>query len=154
MLYVNPLEVAQSARTSQALAGAGREKQAVQEFERFFLYTLLREMRKTVPNEGLFGDNQSREVYEEMLDDHLAGQMAASGQIGIGKQIEAQLRVSEKLAETDLTAYKSGLPLRPAAAEFTLHRESAGMALPASDTSSLHPFLPINQSGRFTGPRE
>ncbi|HNR30955.1 MAG TPA: rod-binding protein [Candidatus Hydrogenedentes bacterium] len=92
MLYVNPLEVRYTARVDAALTGAAREERAVQEFERFFLYTLLREMRRTVPRDGLFGADQSRQVAEDMLDDVFAGEMARSGQIGIAKQIQEQLR--------------------------------------------------------------
>ena len=96
MLYVNPLE---ARATSQAFAGGNkeaREKVALQELEHLFLFTMLQEMRKTTqPSKS--GDNSSeQQTYNEMLDDALSGEMARSGQVGLAKTIEAQLRAAEK----------------------------------------------------------
>ncbi len=55
MLYVNPLQDASFARTDPARLDALQRRQALEEFERVFLYQLLRQMRKTVPESSLFG---------------------------------------------------------------------------------------------------
>lgn len=110
MLYVNPMESA-TARASDAFrekigrdsldAGPAREKKALQEFERIFLFQMVREMRKSVPKDALFGDSSQQQFMDEMLDDHLAGQMAASGQFGIAKQMEQQLHQLRRPADAE-----------------------------------------------------
>ncbi len=114
MLYVNPMESAtarasDSFRASMATKGKqpdlAKEKKALQEFERLFLFQMVREMRKTVPKDALFGASSQTEFMDELLDDHMAGQMAASGQFGIAKQMEQQmhqLRRSASAAPADL----------------------------------------------------
>ena len=138
MLYVNPLEVSRGARTSQILEGASREKTALKEYEHYFLYTLLREMRNTVTKNDLFGDSQSRQVYEDMLDDYMAGEMAKSGQFGIARQIEAQLRVNE--SRTGKAASPENLEALP------LQIQQAGIALRTKTNSRPAGILPINQA--------
>lgn len=68
---------------------------ALRELEHFFLYTMLREMRKTVPENSLFEKGSSMNVYQDMFDDAIAGHMADSGQFGLAKVIQEQLRVQE-----------------------------------------------------------
>lgn len=138
MLYVNPLELSRGARVDHMLEGPAREKTAVQEFERYFLYTLLREMRETVPRNDLFGDSQSRRVYEDMLDDHLAGQMAQSGQFGIGKMIETQLRQVEDHVPVEFQP--------PGGAGLPLYSERSGIAAKNLFGSSTPLFLPIKRA--------
>ena len=95
MLYVNPLDSMTSVRTNPESLKAAREDKALQEFERLFLYKLLREMRKTVPADPLLGKSSQKDFFEEMLDDVLAGKMVESGQLGVAKQIEQQLHSRE-----------------------------------------------------------
>lgn len=138
MLYVNPLELSRGARVDHMLEGPAREKTAVKEFERYFLYTLLREMRETVPRNDLFGDSQSRRVYEDMLDDHLAGQMAQSGQFGIGEMIESQLRQPEERVRVEFQPPNGGgLPLKS---------ERSGIAAGSLFASREPQFLPIKRA--------
>jgi len=94
MLYVNPMESFQGARMDTAQSETIREKQALQEFERLFLYTLLKEMRKSVPEDGLLDSGSSTRVYWDMLDDAMAGEMARSGQLGVANAMEAQLKLN------------------------------------------------------------
>lgn len=91
MLYVNPVSPAISARAPEHT----QRKAALQEFEHLFLYSLLREMKQTV---SISGEKKGREMqlFEEMLDDALSGQMALSGQVGIARQIEQQLAARDR----------------------------------------------------------
>lgn len=94
MLYVNPMETGTTHLAKPIRPGKQdpeREKVALQEFERVFLFQLLREMRSTVPENTLFGKSATNDYMQEMLDDHYAGVMAKSGQFGIAKQMEAQM---------------------------------------------------------------
>ncbi len=94
MLYVNPLESPALMRLDAEARKTVREKQAVQEFERFFLYQFLREMRKTIPPDPLLGRSSQQDFVEDMMDDFMAGKMADSGQFGMAKQMLQQLHSS------------------------------------------------------------
>ena len=99
MLYVNPLEN-RSVAVPAAADKAQKEKMALRELEHFFLYTLMKEMRKTTD----VGNQKSHEqgLYEDMQDDALAGIMASSGQVGLAKQIELQMQSSTSNTHTQL----------------------------------------------------
>lgn len=104
LLYVNPLE---SRAVGQAFAGrdpSAREKAALRELEHLFLFTMIKEMRKTTETAKAVGRSHEREIFDEMFDDALSGEMARSGQVGLASTIEAQLRAAEQ-----------GLPARRAA---------------------------------------
>ena len=96
MLYVNPLLALYPASRAEAvLNNAASEQVALEELEHLFLFTLLQEMRKSIPHDGLFEGRTARETYEEMMDDALSGAMAKTGQLGIARMIEEQLRIAE-----------------------------------------------------------
>ncbi|MEK7794589.1 MAG: rod-binding protein [Candidatus Hydrogenedentota bacterium] len=95
MLYINPIAERFGAQAGLMADSPARTKMALRELEHFFLYTMLREMRKTVPENGLFGKDSSMSIYQDMFDDAIAGHMADSGQFGLAKAIEEQLRVQE-----------------------------------------------------------
>ncbi|HOZ46175.1 MAG TPA: rod-binding protein [Candidatus Hydrogenedentes bacterium] len=97
---MNPIISINSSASAEGMLGRGvGEATALKELERFFLFSLLREMRKSVPQDGLFQGGAEREIYEEMLDDAWSGAMADSGQIGIARSIEEQMRVGALQAE-------------------------------------------------------
>ena len=48
----------------------------------------MKEMRKTIPKSGLFGeDSYAMEIYNEMLDQQLAQTMSENGGFGLAKSI-------------------------------------------------------------------
>ena len=94
LLYVNPVSATLRTSDPAALAGAKRQV-ALEELEHFFAFTLLKEMRKTVPDGGLFKKSQAQEMQEEMLDDALSGAMAKAGQLGVARMVDQQLRIAE-----------------------------------------------------------
>jgi Rod binding domain-containing protein len=94
MLYVNPIETGSQVRNPLETKNEAKQREAVGEMERFFAYMLLKEMRKSVQTDSLFGGGQQRKLFEEMLDDVLAGEVAESGQWGVGAQISEELRVA------------------------------------------------------------
>jgi flagellar protein FlgJ len=53
-------------------------KKACQEIEAMFLQELLKEMRATVPQDGLIPDSMSTKIYRDMLDSEISKQMAES----------------------------------------------------------------------------
>lgn len=116
MLYVTPVGMTRSAPPALAAAAGAedpaRRAEALREFERVFLFQLLREMRNTVPKAGLLGDSPSQRYFEEMLDDAYAGQMAASGQFGIAGQIAAQWEAADAARRARAALDASSNPAR------------------------------------------
>lgn len=92
MLYVNPMAGPGAARLSALESEAQREEMAFQEVERLFAYMLMQEMRNTVPDDGLFPKTPAQRMYDEMMDDVLAGEWAESGQMGLAEKLAEQLQ--------------------------------------------------------------
>lgn len=83
------------------LFSAQREENALVEFEAIFVRELLKTMRESLPEGGLFESTPEMETYEEMFDGALAQSIAESGQLGIGKAIAAEIdRQEEALLAT------------------------------------------------------
>jgi flagellar protein FlgJ len=59
--------------------------------EALFIHHMLTEMRKTVPRSGLLDGGRAEEIYTAMMDGELAGQMAASGGLGLSAVLYEQL---------------------------------------------------------------
>jgi Rod binding domain-containing protein len=73
-----------------------QRKEALQELEHYFLYMLLEEMDKSVPESELFGNGQSQQVWKDMLNDALAGAMTKSGQFGLAQEMERQMALQDQ----------------------------------------------------------
>ena len=57
---------------------------AAQDFESFFMYMLLKEMRKTVSETPLFHGGRAEEIFRDMLDEEMTKQMATTPGQGLG----------------------------------------------------------------------
>ena len=73
-----------------------REKEAIREaaeaFESYFIQMMLREMRRTVPqDQGLFQKSMGERIFREMLDEEMSKEMARAGGIGLSQIIIQQL---------------------------------------------------------------
>ncbi len=69
-------------------------KAAAQQFETLFLQMVMKSMRDTVPDDGLFSSDQTR-FYNSLLDQQMAQNMATSGKgVGFAQLIEKQLGAS------------------------------------------------------------
>lgn len=88
MFAIDPITPALAHRSESGTNDEQRAKLAFQEMERLFLNVLLDEMRNTVPEGELFPKSATTRHFEEMLDDILSSQMAASGQLGVSKMLE------------------------------------------------------------------
>lgn len=62
-------------------------KEAAQAFEAYFIQSLLKEMRRTQPKGGLFGEGSGKEIYQSLFDQKIAQKMTESGGIGLSKVI-------------------------------------------------------------------
>ena len=73
-----------------------RSEKAFKDLEGLFMNELLKEMRKSISDMGIFKKSHSTKMYEEMLDEVYSQAMADSGQFGIAKQIAAQMQLREE----------------------------------------------------------
>ena len=70
-------------------------KKATQQFESYFLNELLKEMRKTVPQDKLLGDDgNGRQIFQDMMDQKLSDNMAGRGDLGMAQMMYDQLAPS------------------------------------------------------------
>jgi Rod binding domain-containing protein len=73
-----------------------RLKRVGEGFDAMFARVLFREMRKSVMKSSLFGSGTSSEVYQEMMDDHLAESVAKAGGFGLGEMIVKSMTSAHK----------------------------------------------------------
>ncbi|MGF7057736.1 rod-binding protein [Brassicibacter mesophilus] len=65
---------------------------ACQDFEEIFVHMLLKEMRSTIPEDGLMEKSTAREIFEDMYDQELANSMSKNNGIGIAKMLYNQMK--------------------------------------------------------------
>jgi flagellar protein FlgJ len=69
-----------------------KTKAAAQQFEAYFLNTMLKEMRKTVPKDTLLPDSGGQEeIFRDMMDQKLSENMSQRGDFGLANMIYQQL---------------------------------------------------------------
>ncbi len=94
-LDVNLPRLEPASELSRENLNAGQDKarlrKAAQEFEALLVEQMLKEMRKTVPESNLFGEEKGREIFREMLDGEFARLMTGRGGIGIADFIVRSL---------------------------------------------------------------
>jgi flagellar protein FlgJ len=66
-------------------------KKACQQFESIFLNYMLKSMRATVPDGGLFEKGVTFDIVQSMHDEALAEEISQNGGIGLAKQLYEQL---------------------------------------------------------------
>ena len=67
-------------------------KKATQQFEGYFLHELLKEMRKTVPDDKLLADDgNGKQIFQDMMDQTLSDKMSSRGDLGMAQEMYDQL---------------------------------------------------------------
>ncbi len=66
-------------------------RESSREFESMFVMEMFKAMRKTVPEDGLLGKDQSTEIYTEMLDTEIAKASTQGKGLGIGEAMYKQM---------------------------------------------------------------
>ncbi|HHU60469.1 MAG: rod-binding protein [Bacillota bacterium] len=66
-------------------------KEASEQFEALFLNQLLTEMRRTVPENELFGDQKAEKLFQSMLDQEISSNSARGQSMGLAKLIYDQM---------------------------------------------------------------
>lgn len=135
--FVLDMKSAQDLRTKLKQDPQAGLKEAAKQFEGMFLQMMLKAMRDATPQDGMFHSDATR-FYTSVLDQQMATQLGASGQLGFARQIENQLgrtmmgAVASSVRENSpgLSAVKtfSGQPAMPAAALQGAERVAAAVA--------------------------
>lgn len=85
---------------SQNLEGADdkRLKEVCQDFESIFLYMMMKEMRKNVPNDGIIEKSQASLMFEDMYMEEMSKEISKSDNgIGLADMMYEQLKNNDKL---------------------------------------------------------
>jgi Rod binding domain-containing protein len=116
-LYVNPL-ANQPLRTDDLQALQKQKEQvATKELEKLFASMLIKEMQKSVKDNGLFGSGPDTELYQDFLTESMADAIAEGGHFGIAEMTQAQLRRDGLLPPESKTADLGAFTSK----EFPLH---------------------------------
>ncbi len=118
-------------------------KAAAQQFEAVFMNMLLKSMRETTSQDGMF-DNEQTRMYTSMLDQQLAQSMASRG-VGLAdvmvRQLTAAQTAAMQAAAGQGVAESTGLPLNPVQAMALQLEQARGLPLgtPAGQPMPLSP---------------
>ncbi len=86
-------------------------KGAAQSFEALYVYTLLKEMRKTVPESGYLKSGVGHGIYQSMYDEAIAEQIAKTGSVGLAKSlVDRYLREAQGAVQSERTLKFTGRP--------------------------------------------
>lgn len=80
--------------TSQGIADDGRKAQiekACRDFESLFIHQMLKQMRETVPQNGIFSGGSAEQLYTSMLDGEVAKTISNQRGIGLAPALIRQL---------------------------------------------------------------
>lgn len=83
-----------------AEARKARLHKAAEDFEEIFVRQILKNMRSTLMDGGLFGQGTIGEMYSAMMDEALAEKIAAGGTLGLADLIYRQVVSSIETAES------------------------------------------------------
>ena len=86
MAIIEPITTTQNDKAK--LFEAQKQKKAADQLEEYFVHQMLREMRKTIPKDGLLDGNQfASDTYYDMMDEQMSEQIVRSGGLGFSKQV-------------------------------------------------------------------
>ena len=75
---------------------AQKLREACQGFEAMFLSMMYKQMRATVPKDGLFGHSNAIDIFEDLRDTELMNAAAKSGGIGLADMMYKQLTIKTR----------------------------------------------------------
>lgn len=90
---VNEITVNQGLMGSHNDAWNNRLKSTCTEFESLFITYMLKSMRNSLVEDGLFGKSNEAKIVKSMFDENLALGIARGGGISLGKMLFEQLRI-------------------------------------------------------------
>ena len=75
-------------------------KKACTDFEALFVARMLKQMRQTIPQNGLLGNGPGKEVYQGFMDQELAKKISQRGGVGLGEKLYRQVVQREEKSDT------------------------------------------------------
>ena len=110
---MDPIKLFGSMNVVDPRERAESTEEAAKQFEGLMLQLMIKEMRKTLPEGGLFSGSDM-EIYQDLLDQSIAENIAGGGGFGLAEQIAASLGEGDGEAESALgkvaRRYTSFLP--------------------------------------------
>jgi len=92
---LNPMVLLNASQKTPDTTGSMKDKESLKkscrDFEAIFIQSLFKAMRKTVPDSGIFEENNSSEMYKDMLDQEIATKIAQKQSIGLAEQMYRQM---------------------------------------------------------------
>jgi peptidoglycan hydrolase FlgJ len=119
---------------------------AAQDFESYFIYMLMKEMRKTVNESPMFHGGNSEKIFTDMLDEELGKDMAkAPGDgMGIAKLLYEQLSrplIAQQLEQADAASLPASTSNEGERLDIqTLKQNPTTITLPNTDLDLLGPL--------------
>jgi flagellar protein FlgJ len=83
--------------------GAQRQKalkNACRDFESLFVDYLFKQMRRTVPQNGLFGGGQAEKMYTSMMDSEVAKEISRQRGLGLAPMMYRQMMAAKNESTT------------------------------------------------------
>ena len=74
-------------------------KKACTDFEALFVARMLKQMRQTIPQNGLLGNGPGKEVYQGFMDQELAKKISQRGGVGLGEKLYRQVVQREEKSD-------------------------------------------------------
>jgi flagellar protein FlgJ len=100
-LSIKDFSASTAASTGQSLTAAARRnaedreqarlQQACADFEALLIQKLFQTMRAAIPKSGLIDSGPAEDIYNSMLDQQVAQDLALQGGLGLSTQIKAQI---------------------------------------------------------------
>lgn len=99
MFQMRTADSERTLRDVKSSQGAGKntsDKEELEEvsrqFESLLLNMMIKEMRATVPESGLFPESMAKDIFTSMLDEQYADAMSENGGIGLQRLLVDQLQ--------------------------------------------------------------
>jgi peptidoglycan hydrolase FlgJ len=94
---VKPLErSAPASRPGEKKLDREKLKKACSDFEALFLARMLKQMRQSIPQNGLLGNGPGKEIYQSLMDQELAKKISQRGGVGLGENLYRQVLQREE----------------------------------------------------------
>jgi len=93
-INLNPLQLGPSMEGNLEQATQKKDEalmEACREFESIFVYYMLKAMRDTVPEGELIPRSMGEDIFESMLDEEIAKDVAKTDDFGLSKMLYEQL---------------------------------------------------------------
>ena len=87
---ISALNSARAAEKAQSLSS--NRDQVGQQMEELFATMLVKELRKSLPNEGFFGKGKGADVFNGWMDDFLGRQLAQEGALDLAGRVKVALK--------------------------------------------------------------